>query len=316
MPEVKNILVGVDLSHGDHLISTELSAETLGAVAQATELAKENSAQLTFCAVVDLDPHALAYMEEEDPNALANLGAQAEQVLQVLVQQARTQGVITVASTHAFGKSWVELIKQVLRGHHDLLLVGTRKLSGLQRLMLGSTGLKLMRNCPCPVWITKPHVTSTVTRILVADDTTAVGARLVRIGSVVAKARDAELHLLHALEYPWDPDTTVADPKQRAYRHKARGHAETEIASHLACAEAQSLHKPAQVVIREDLAENAILNYIEYQKIDLLIMATIARSGLSGFLMGNTAERLMPQIACSVLAVKPDDFQCPITLDS
>lgn len=316
MPEVKNILVGVDLSHGDHLISTELSAETLGAVAQATELAKENSAQLTFCAVVDLDPHALAYMEEEDPNALANLGAQAEQVLQVLVQQARTQGVITVASTHAFGKSWVELIKQVLRGHHDLLLVGTRKLSGLQRLMLGSTGLKLMRNCPCPVWITKPHVTSTVTRILVADDTTAVGARLVRIGSVVAKARDAEMHVLHALEYPWDPDTTVADPKQRAYRHKARVHAEAEIASHLACAEAQSLHKPAQVVIREDLAENAILNYIEYQKIDLLIMATIARSGLSGFLMGNTAERLMPQIACSVLAVKPDDFQCPITLDS
>ena len=316
MPEVKKILVGIDLSHGDHLVSKELSPETLGAVAQATELARENSAQLTFCAVVDLDPHALAYLEEEDPNALVDLAAQAEQVLLGLVQTAKAQGVITVASTHAFGKSWVELIKQVLRGHHDLLMVGTRKLSGLQRLLLGSTSLKLMRNCPCPVWITKPHVTSPVNRILVADDLTDVGARLVRIGSVVAKARGAELHVLHALEYPWDPDATVTEPKQVAYRQKSRARAEAELAKHLACSEAQVLSKPPQVVIREDLAENAILKYIEQQQIDLLVMATIARSGLAGFLMGNTAERLMPQLACSVVAIKPDDFQCPITLDS
>ena len=66
----------------------------------------------------------------------------------------------------------------------------------------------------------------------------------------------------------------------------------------------------------EELAENAILNYIKAEKIDVLVMATIARSGIAGFLMGNTAERLMPQIECSVIAVKPDDFRSPITLDS
>lgn len=316
MPEVKNILVGIDLSHGDHLISAELSPESLGAIAQGTELARQNSAQLTLCAVIDLDPHALAYMEEEDPNALVNLGLQAEQAMAGLVQTAKSQGVITVSSTHGFGKSWVELIKQVIRGKHDLLIVGTRKLTGFQRLLMGSTSLKLMRNCPCPVWITKPHVTSPVTRVLVADDLTEVGARLVRLGSIVAKAKNAELHLLHALEYPWDSDTTVVDAKQLAYHHRCQVHAQNELAEHLACAEAQALPKPAQVVIREDLAENAILKYIQDQQIDLLVMATIARSGLSGFLMGNTAERLMPQIECSVLAVKPDDFQCPINLDS
>ncbi|MES2792563.1 MAG: universal stress protein [Planctomycetota bacterium] len=316
MPEVKNILVGVDLSHADHLISAELSPETLGVIAQATDLAKENSAQLTFCAVVDLDPHALSYLEDEDPNALVNLAAQAEQVLQGLVQSARANGVITVASTHAFGKSWVELIKQVIRGHHDLLMVGTRKLTGLQRLLLGSTGLKLLRNSPCPVLITKPPVVSPVERVLVADDLTAVGAHLVRIGSVVAKAKGAELHVLHAFEFPWDPDTTVADPKQVAYHDKCVVHAKAVIAEHLSCPEAQALPEPAEIVLVEELAENAILSYIEHHQIDLLVMATIARSGLSGFVMGNTAERITPQIACSVLAVKPDDFRSSITLDS
>ncbi len=316
MAEVQNILVGIDLSHGDHLISAELSPESLGALAQATELAQKSSAQLTLFAVVDLDPHAYAYLDEEDPQALAKLGAQAEEVLSGFVQTARSQGVITVSSAHSFGKSWVELIKQVLRGNHDLLVIGTRKLTGLQRLLMGSTSLKLMRNCPCPVWITKPHVTAPVTRVLVADDLTEIGARLVRLGSVLAKAKNAELHVLHALEYPWDSDQSVVDPKQAAYHEKCQVRAQAELAEHLACAEAQALPKPAQVVIREDLAENAILKYIETQQIDLLVMATIARSGIAGFLMGNTAERLMPQIECSVLAIKPDDFQCPITLDS
>jgi universal stress protein E len=70
------------------------------------------------------------------------------------------------------------------------------------------------------------------------------------------------------------------------------------------------------IVLIEELAENAIQHYVQRQQIDLLVMATIARSGLSGFLMGNTAERLMPQLNCSVLAVKPADFRCPVTLDS
>lgn len=316
MPGIKNILVGVDLSHGDHLISDNLSPETAGAISQATELAKGASAQLTLFAVIDLDPHALNYLEEEDPNALANLAAQAEQVLQKLAQAARAQGVITVNSGHGFGKSWVELIKQVIRGHHDLLMVGTRKLSGLQRLLLGSTGLKLMRNCPCPVWITKPHVMANPPRVLVADDLSSVGARLVRLGAAISLAKGAEMDVMHALEYPWDPDPSCVDPKQAAYRLKARARAEVELAQHLDCDEVRQLSNPPELVLKEELAENAILNYIKEEKVDVLVMATIARSGISGFLMGNTAERLMPQIECSVIAVKPDDFRSPITLDS
>jgi hypothetical protein len=29
-------------------------------------------------------------------------------------------------------------------------------------------------------------------------------------------------------------------------------------------------------------------------------------------MIGNTAERLLPEVRCSVLAVKPPDFICPI----
>jgi nucleotide-binding universal stress UspA family protein len=44
-------------------------------------------------------------------------------------------------------------------------------------------------------------------------------------------------------------------------------------------------------------------------------MGTIARTGISGFIMGNTAETILNRLDCSVLAIKPPGFETPITLD-
>ena len=50
-------------------------------------------------------------------------------------------------------------------------------------------------------------------------------------------------------------------------------------------------------------------------KIDLLIMGTVARSGISGLVIGNTAETILDQVTCSVLAVKPFGFVSDVTLN-
>jgi nucleotide-binding universal stress UspA family protein len=47
---------------------------------------------------------------------------------------------------------------------------------------------------------------------------------------------------------------------------------------------------------------------------DLLIMGTVAR-GISGLLMGNTADAVLRQIKCSVLTVKPTTFISPVKPD-
>ena len=44
------------------------------------------------------------------------------------------------------------------------------------------------------------------------------------------------------------------------------------------------------------------------------VMGTIARTGLTGALLGNTAEKVVDRIECSVLAVKPDGFVSPVSL--
>ncbi len=47
---------------------------------------------------------------------------------------------------------------------------------------------------------------------------------------------------------------------------------------------------------------------------DLLIMGTICRTGIPGFIIGNTAERVLSAVQCSVLVIKPEGFVSPVTL--
>ena len=57
-----------------------------------------------------------------------------------------------------------------------------------------------------------------------------------------------------------------------------------------------------------------IADFIEENKIDVVVMGTVARTGISGFFMGNTAESILNTIDCSMLAVKPPGFMTPVTL--
>ncbi|UZE96145.1 universal stress protein [Alkalimarinus alittae] len=45
---------------------------------------------------------------------------------------------------------------------------------------------------------------------------------------------------------------------------------------------------------------------------DLVVMGTVARTGVAGLLIGNTAEAVLPQLRCSVLAIKPNGFVSPV----
>ncbi|MGF1618787.1 MAG: universal stress protein [Acidimicrobiia bacterium] len=48
-------------------------------------------------------------------------------------------------------------------------------------------------------------------------------------------------------------------------------------------------------------------------KINLIVMGTVARRGLSGLIMGNTAETMMRSVRCSILTVKPEGFVSPVS---
>ncbi len=62
-----------------------------------------------------------------------------------------------------------------------------------------------------------------------------------------------------------------------------------------------------------DIAKS-IVSLAKSQKIELLVMGTVCRTGVTGFLIGNTAEKVLNKVNCSVLTVKPEGFVTPVTL--
>jgi len=59
-------------------------------------------------------------------------------------------------------------------------------------------------------------------------------------------------------------------------------------------------------------AAEAIQRLVRKLEIDLLVMGTVCRTGIPGFLIGNTAERVLDVVDCSVLVVKPVGFVSPV----
>ena len=50
----------------------------------------------------------------------------------------------------------------------------------------------------------------------------------------------------------------------------------------------------------------------ENKRPDIIVMGTLSRSGVAGFFIGNTAEKIIHNVDCSVLTVKPDGFVTPV----
>ena len=66
----------------------------------------------------------------------------------------------------------------------------------------------------------------------------------------------------------------------------------------------------------EGEAEEIIVDLAEKEKADLIVMGTVGRTDISGFFVGNTSEVILNNIGCSVLAVKPQGFVSPVSIDT
>lgn len=311
MQGLKRILVGVDFNEQ----TNELPHPTIEAVRKAFWLAQSTGAEVTLLTVLDEAAGTTeALLEEGEQSELqAYISAQ----LAPYIAEANAAGVNSVTK-FAYGRSWQELIREVLRENVDLLIVGTRERSTASQMLYGSTGVKLLRKCPCPIWITRPDVNPTdVATIVAAIDLSQVGDKVLHAAVSTAQLIDSRLVVVHALSYPLEGAMRRTDCSQEdldSYRANVRANAEKEILDRLSMTDYRTLQQGVQIVIEGGPADTIVEQAVTEHQADLLVMGTIARGGIPGFLIGNTAERLLPVLKCSILAIKPDDYETPVKL--
>ena len=319
MDRFRNILVGVDLSDGDLCLSHELSPPTRAAVNKAIWLAEHTGARITFLTSLlpclgDLrETRSLAEMERLQI-VVDEIHERARTRMTGLVAEARSHG-IEADEIRTDGTAWLKLIEMVVTKGHDLVLVGSHRQHTLGRLLLGSTGRRLIRKCPCPVWGTSPREQGAIRTILAPTDFSGTADNAVQIAFSLAGKCEADLHLLHAVPAGLEPvmrEIPLPEADVDGFRAKlfSEAHREFDDMLHRTGLEGQVDEKHCHVVTGPP--HGVIEAVAEQHRADLVVIGTQARTGLSGILMGNTAESVMAGLTCSILAIKPDGFKCPI----
>ncbi len=93
-------------------------------------------------------------------------------------------------------------------------------------------------------------------------------------------------------------------------RREERAERYADVLRLLAPSQDQGAHWKVHVI--HGSPADVIVDFVNRYQINLLVLGTVARTGLSGLLMGNTAERILAEVGCSVMAVKPPGFISPI----
>lgn len=230
---------------------------------------------------------------------------------------------IQVTTKQSSGKPYLEIIREALRGDYDLIMKPAERKATVKSILFGGTDMQLFRMCPCPIWVFKPTLSGELSSIMVAVDLlehdqekSILADHVLNWGKHIANLVDAELHVIHAwslygemtlrsrsvLSERVDQLVRDEEEKQRLLLNDAlarNGIEQDEIRIHFCKGEAKKL-------IPERASEMAV---------DLLIMGTVGRSGIPGFFIGNTAEAVLRQVDCSVLAIKPEEFSTPVEVD-
>jgi len=294
------------------------------ALAASAGLATRNQARLTVATVVEELPRDLMRFAVSLP---------AESLRDLAIDEARGRLAQFVAETRIdpppvlevhYGKPFVEICRAVQRHQHDLVVMETAPGKGLRDLVMGGTGLRLMRKCPCPVWVINPTHATGVARILAAVDPDPLdvvredlNTKIMELATSMAALDGSELHVVHA----WQAlDQTFLPGSQTKGIEGGELHwTDLSRAAHQRLLdELLARFELGNLVCRTHLIEGeagvVIPELVANERIDLIVMGTVARVGLEGFFIGNTAETVLNRVTCSLLTVKPEGFVSPVKL--
>jgi len=306
------------------LLAFDGKTDPSAALTRALDLARRNEAVLTVLEVVEDFPGQLEkWMTTKDTrNLKEGIIQEAADRLGTLLKSIVPKG-IQVNKKVVAGKPFLEIIRSVLQHGHDLVIVTPRSRVGFGSLFLGSTTRHLMRKCPVPVWAVKQTKKRRYRRILAAvdpspfhSDQIELSRKIMELAISLAESEGAELHVVHCWSVPLEnalrnrsglpPNDVNKIIRETRATHKL---GLDKISQGL------NLEKiPHRIHLRKGDPVRLIVDVATRKRMELVVMGTVSRKGFPGVLIGNTAEKVLDQLSCSVLTVKPDGFVSPVIL--
>ncbi len=248
------------------------------------------------------------HVEEKIESALAQLSSEAMPSIEIVLQESGSAPANSI-------------VQHVLREGHDLVIKNAQMLEGGKGFR--ALDMELLRKCPCPVWLCRPiSYSRDAIRVAVAVDPYfrdeaehAMSVRLLQLARSIADDCNKTLDVISCWDFEFEDYlrnnawTKISeDEVDQAVNHAHENH---ENKMQLLLSEADIKGNICPHLLRGN-PEALIPNFVKKNGVDILVMGTVARTGIAGFFIGNTAENILQQVECSLVAMKPQGFVSPV----
>jgi len=293
---------------------------------RTVDLALKHQAELTVADVTEPMPNGWLAFQQQD--VVSHYKTARMQRLESAVAPYRKRMDINVRIVT--GKPFLSIIREVLSSSYDLVIRESEDPDWLERV-LGSDDMQLIRHCPCPVWLVDPSAGLHCRRILAAVDVDRhypaeqldtrhrLNRRILDLASSIAIAESAQLHVLDVWESLSASYAGIGTKLAAEYNDCTKSEHASALAS-LLREMMDTIGAEGSSLI--DCHKHLVFGYPRRQipeltkriDADLVVMGSVARTGVPGLFAGNTAESVLSQIQTSVLVVKPPGFVSPVEM--
>ena len=292
-------------------------------------LCQRTNAELSIVGVAEVPPAGILQLLASCGVSADVTSSTSDQTLAVeqLVEMARQQGVQATGEILQ-GSDALQVIRKIQQEGHDLLIKAAQPSTTIRHMMFGHADFQLVRKCPCPVWIEKPSGAASYDRILAAVDPAPfqdefdfdpqreeLNTSILQMAVMLAQLENAVLHVVHvwnfALEGPLQSRADFTAQRVAEVGNSFKKQHEQALSDLLE----PFMPHISRVHLLKGQASDEISRLAVRENMDVVVMGTMCRTGIAGWLIGNTAETVLNQIESSVVALKPSGFVSSVRVD-
>ncbi|NLX18737.1 MAG: universal stress protein [Desulfobulbus sp.] len=204
------------------------------------------------------------------------------------------------------------IVRQVQRNKHDLLI---KEAEPQEEPGFKTLDMTLLRHCPCSIWLAQPisraHQDVRVAAAVNPESQDQVYRDLslwiLEVGRTLANHCSGRLDICSCWDFEFERylrGSSLADMPDRNILSAVDYAEATHFAELNNLIHEAGIDEPFHIHRLKGRPEDRIPAFVRGRGIDILVMGSMSRTGITGFFVGNTAEDIINQLNCTLVALK------------
>lgn len=287
-------------------------------IARAAWLAKLANCELDLLLCdADIGPLREGLLVSNEAQDIARkIEAAQTEILEELAEPARSDGLVVHTRILEERPIADGVVHHAINIEPRYVFKGTQYHSTAERSIFVDTDWQLVRSCPYPLWLVKPHAMRDKPVIVAAvdpahshDKPAKLDQVIVEAAQAVSRASGGELHLFHTYHRltgvgreatrTFKPIKLPVDELSKKIQEDHRAMLDDLAARY----EIDAKHTHQLPGDTKDL----LPTFVRAHGADLVVMGALARWGLKRAILGSTAEKVLDHLPCDILIVRSSD---------